>query len=159
MFDVEITKHVNYKNYVAKNPIIDDRVILNGNRLFFLEPMESSATQTYIEVVRYISNYGLEEYANVVKEYIKHTQNFILWHYRYGSKYDTPFWDHAKSLSKFEDYDFDHILLNVKRSKISNILFDIFKNPSPIYGQWTDYAFKVWYEGMTRELVDGKSRR
>ena len=159
MFDVEITKHVNYKNYVAKNPIIDDRVILNGNRLFFLEPMESSATQTYIEVVRYIDRYGLEDFSNVVKEYIKHTQNFILWHYRYGSKYDTPFWDHAKSLSRFEDYDFDDLVTGAKRTKYSDIISNMQKNPNPSYGQWTEYAFKVWYEGMTRELVDGKSRR
>ena len=101
----------------------------------------------------------MEDFSNVVKEYIKHTQNFILWHYRYGSKYDTPFWDHAKSLSRFEDYDFDDLVTGAKRTKYSDIISNMQKNPNPSYGQWTEYAFKVWYEGMTRELVDGKSRR
>ena len=34
--------------------MIDDRIILNGNRLFFLEPLESSSTQTYIQWADYI---------------------------------------------------------------------------------------------------------
>ena len=84
MFDVEVTKHVNYRNYVAKNPVIDERIVLNGNRLFFLEPLESSATQTYMEVPKYILRYGdLNGHASGVKEYINHTQNFILWHYQF----------------------------------------------------------------------------
>ena len=49
MFDVEITTHINYKNYVARNPIVDDKIFLNGNRLFFLEPLESTAAQAYVE--------------------------------------------------------------------------------------------------------------
>ena len=36
MFDVSVTKHVQFKNYVAKEPVIDNRIFLNGNRLFFL---------------------------------------------------------------------------------------------------------------------------
>ena len=39
MFDVEITKHLKFNNYIAKQPIIDDRIFLSGNRLFFIEPM------------------------------------------------------------------------------------------------------------------------
>ena len=49
--------HVNYKNYVAKNPMVDDRIVLNGNRLFFLEPMESSSVLGYIEVARFFADY------------------------------------------------------------------------------------------------------
>ena len=41
MFDVEVTKHLNFKNYVSTKPIKDGRIFKNGNRLFFLEPMES----------------------------------------------------------------------------------------------------------------------
>ena len=33
MFDVEITKHVHFHNYVAKEPVVDGRVFKNGNRL------------------------------------------------------------------------------------------------------------------------------
>ena len=57
MFDVNVTKHVNFRNYVAKNAVVDDRIFKNGNRLFFLEPMESSSSQAYISWVRMIFDY------------------------------------------------------------------------------------------------------
>ena len=48
------------------NPI-DDRVILQGNRLFFLEPMESSSVEGYIEVARYVSNHDTRGLYNKVR--------------------------------------------------------------------------------------------
>ena len=151
MFDVEITKHVNYKNYVAKNPVIDDRIVLNGNRLFFIEPLESSATEAYIELPRYFMRYGdVGGLGHAVKEYIKYTQNFILWHYQFGSKYDTPFWNYASSL-KFIDPKFDSILRGCKNKKMSDIKFDERDGSDPCYGQWTKFAFKCWYDGMTKK--------
>ena len=153
LFDVEITKHVNYKNYVAKNPVIDDRVILNGNRLFFLEPLESSATEAYIEIPKYIIRYGdVGGLGHAIKEYIKHTQNFILWHYQFGSKYDTPFWNYASSL-KFIDPKFDSILRECKNTKMLDIKFDERNGCDPCYGQWARSVFKKWYNGMTKKSL------
>ena len=51
MFDVEIIKHVSYNNYVAKEPIVDGRIFKNGNRLFFLEPLESSSTSVGLRIL------------------------------------------------------------------------------------------------------------
>ena len=151
MFDVEVTKHVNYKNYVAKHPVIDDRIILNGNRLFFIEPMESSSTQTYMEVVKYVMiHQDLDAHSRGAKEYIKYTQNFILWHYQFGSKYDTPFWKYAKSL-KFTDPKFDLILKQCKDIEKIDIRYNERSESRPCYGQWTRFAFKCWYDGMTRK--------
>ena len=150
MFDVEITKHVNYKNYVAKNPVIDDRIVLNGNRLFFLEPMESSASQAYFEVGKYVSNHGCKGLSNQVREYIKNLQYFILWHYQFGSKYDTPFWNYAKSL-EFNDPKFDGILRETTAMGWHDLKLNLNKHPNACYGQWTPYAFKLWYEGMTKK--------
>ena len=64
MFDVEVTKHLKYKNYIAKNPIVDDRILLNGNRLFFLEPLESSSIQAYLECARFFGNYIITQKAS-----------------------------------------------------------------------------------------------
>ena len=151
MFDVEITKHVSYNNYVAKNPVIDDRIILNGNRLFFIEPLESSATETYIEIPKYIMKYGdAGGLGNAIKEYIKYTQNFILWHYQFGSKYDTPFWNYASSL-KFIDPKFDSIMRSCKNMTMLDVQFDERGGSDPCYGQWTKFAFKCWYDGMTKK--------
>ena len=150
MFDVEITKHINFKNYVAKNPVIDDRIILNGNRLFFLEPMESSSTQTYIEVARYVCRFGVKNLSNKFTEYIKQTQNFILWHYHFGSKYNTPYWNFAKSLN-FHDPKFNNIIRSVVNMDGQELKMDLYDNTQPFYGQWGYYAFKLWYDGMTKK--------
>ena len=53
MFDVDITGHLNFNNYMAKNPVIDNRIFLTGNRLFFVEPLESTATASYLYWARF----------------------------------------------------------------------------------------------------------
>jgi len=150
MFDVQVKHHVNFKNYVAKNAVIDDRIVLNGNRLFFLDPLESSSTQTYIELARFVLNNGVRDASNQVRRYIKQVQNFVLWHYNCGSKYDTPFWDYAKSLT-FNDPEFDTILDASIKSSDYDIMDQANNNSRSGYGQWTPYAFKLWYDGMMRK--------
>ena len=159
MFDVEISKHVNYNNYVAKNIMVDDRIILNGNRLFFIEPLESSSTQTYIEVVlsfgRTLQTEGnLDNLNHQVHTYIKHIQNFVLWHYQFGSKYDTPFWDYAKKLT-FNDHVFDSKLNESIRLGWKDIHDNISLGKDRDYGYWDTCSFKYWYEGMTHFYKKG----
>ena len=127
MFDVEVTKHLKFKNYIAKNPIVDDRIFLNGNRLFFLEPLESSSVQAYVECARYFVDYiitkkePIEQAAHSAKQYIRQLQNFVLWHYQFGSKYETPFWDYATKLS-FRDKTFDAMVEYCKQTTKRDIL-------------------------------------
>ena len=155
-FDVDVTKHVKFRNYVAKNPMLDDRIILNGNRLFFLEPLESSSTQTYIQWADYIMKNILtkevssSDASNECRKYVRELQNFVLWHYNCGSKYDTPFWDYAKSLT-FNDPEFDSILDFSIKSSDYDIMDQANNNSRLGYGQWTPYAFKLWYDGMMRK--------
>ena len=158
MFDVEVKHQVNFKNYVAKNPIVDDRIFLNGNRLFFLEPMESSSVQGYIECARFFADYiitkksPIKRAASAAREYIKELQNFVLWHYQFGSKYDTPFWDYAKALS-FKDSDFDSLVSYVKNHDFDTCLPQSHGGGTHNdcqYGQWPAFSFKIWYDGMTR---------
>ena len=169
MFDVDITKHLNYRNYVAKKPVIDGRIILNGNRLFFLDPLESSSTHTYLQWCRILfdviitKRYVKEPYRgeegnildpnkftmqNAIKDirtYITQINNFVLWHYQFGSKYDTRFWRHAKRISKFKDPLFDEYLNGVKSIEHYT------QFPEGLnYGQWALYGLRVWHEGMTK---------
>ena len=148
MFDVEVTKHLNYDNYVSKEVVIDGRIILYGNRLFFLEPLESSSTQSYIEVARQFAMYGVEKLNHQVLTYIKQLQNFVLWHYQFGSKYDTPFWNYVKKLT-FSDPIFDSKLEKCMKSEWKDIHYDATTNNDSGYGQWNNYAIKLWYESMT----------
>ena len=165
MFDIEVTKHVKFKNYIAKNPTIDDRIILNGNRLFFLEPLESSSTQTYIMWVKYIVDHVLKGEATFknaskeVRRYIEQVKNFVLWHYQCGSKYDTPFWDYARSLT-FKDDAFDAMLYESRTYDKYGIIpksYGGYTIDGNEYGQWSPYSFKVWYQGMTEQLTDKSS--
>ena len=157
MFDVEIKKHLKFKNYLAKYPIVDDRIFLNGNRLFFLEPLESSSVQAYVECARFFVDYiitkkePIEQAANSAKQYIRQLQNFVLWHYQFGSKYETPFWDYATKLS-FRDKTFDAMVEYCKQTTKRDILPKSYggaTSDASQYGQWPANSFKVWYDGMT----------
>ena len=151
LFDVEITKHLTYNNYVAEDPVIDNRIILNGNRLFFLEPLESTAVEGYCQWNRFvydsiISNvYGFKTLRNKLDRYITSLQNFILWHYQFGSKYDTPFWNYAKTLT-FNDPEFDKVLDSARMIKQRKDFTSLIVSE---YGQWNQYAFHLWNKGMT----------
>lgn len=155
LFDVSITKHSSFKNYIAKSPVVDERTFLNGNRLFFLEPLESSSTQTYLHWARtlfgsiILEEKTLSQANEEIVQYIRQTQNFILWHYHFGSKYDTPFWEYAKTL-KFVDHEFDGFLEYSRSCDKYSIIPESHGGSTIIasYGQWPPYSFKVWDEGM-----------
>tara|TARA_Y100001963_G_scaffold140732_1_gene208125 strand:+ start:7 stop:1134 length:1128 start_codon:yes stop_codon:yes gene_type:complete len=157
MFDVEITKHINYKNYVAKKPI-DGRIILNGNRLFFLEPLESSSTQAYMEQVKFFSNVIsqgkiFKTDKSFIKDYIHKLETYVLWHYQFGSKYNTPFWDFVKKLPFNPDYHFLQRLNNIeKNDRKKSLPYNYMGgDQQDVYGQWGDYAFKLWHDGMFKK--------
>ena len=62
-------------------------------------------------------------------------QNVILWHYQYGSKFDTPFWEYAKSLPFNPDDRFYR-------------MFNDDKDSEPQYGTWRKYNFDNWKDGV-----------
>jgi len=185
MFDVDVTRHLTFTNYVAKKPIVDGRIFLNGNRLCFLEAMESTAVQTYMQWVNYlmgniinkrsgknVPSFILDLYKGMdeldafaswgVRDYIRQIQNFILWHYQFGSRYDTPFWKYAQSLSvdnRFkgqigkneEDTMFYGMVDFIKDKNWCDVMEADYGGPLPnsrAYGQWNPYSFKTWYDGM-----------
>jgi len=161
MFDVEVTKHLKYKNYLAKNPIVDDRILLNGNRLFFIEPLESSSVQTYLEWARYSYDALINKKKTIknascdIKRYINQIQNFVLWHYQFGSKYDTPFWDYTKSLIIDDPifYNWVDSIRSIDRGDVLTPFYGGFNTNPSEYGFWPPISFKYWYDGMTRQSL------
>ena len=168
IFDVEVKRERTFKSYLHMNPI-DDRVILQGNRLFFLEPMESTATETYLDWARatfraiILKEHTKDDAIKDMKKYIRQVQNFILWHYQFGSKYDTPFWDHAKNIL-FHDPLFDKFLNKATTLKLEELEEETFsatynsgvtwkkdhyRSATFGYAVWPLMSFKNWYEGMT----------
>ena len=140
-----------FKKYVANNPIIDNRIILTGNRLSFIEPLEATAIQTYLQWARItydwilLKNFSADEAVHKIKKYILEIENFIIWHYQFGSKYDTPFWDYAKTFT-IEDPEFYKFLKYTQN--IGDDWCDEEKNRNMWYGQWQAMGFHYWHEGV-----------
>tara|TARA_B100001250_G_scaffold414230_1_gene451416 strand:- start:1306 stop:2607 length:1302 start_codon:yes stop_codon:yes gene_type:complete len=157
-FDVEITKHKKYKNYVATKPVDDEgRIFLNGNRLFFLEPLESTSTQAYLEWAKvvgdsiFLKSQEINRAADDVKGYIHQLERFVHFHYQSGSKYDTPFWDYAKEL-KLHSFDpvFGKIMLWAHKQSWYDVIQQEYGGLCglPFYGIWSAFSFKRWIDGV-----------
>ena len=127
-----------FENYMAKNIFVGERTILNGNKFGFIEPLESTALATYQYLCRQawdrmFGNNTLEVCNDKVRKMMKEVETFVLWHYQHGSKYDTPFWKYAKSLSFNPDKGFYEMFNDTTKSA---------------YGQWRKLNFVNWRDGV-----------
>jgi len=145
--------NISFENYVAKNLFVGERTILNGNRYSFLEPLEATSTGLYQSVCRYVWDYiegnmTKPESEYHIKRVVKQIETFILWHYQFGSKYDTPFWKYAKSLPFEPDSYLNEF---IEKSKLESY-FELESKPrydEDYYGeQWTYSTFRYWNDGV-----------
>jgi len=152
----EIHNHFPYKQYVAKEPIIDNRVILNGNRLFFLEPLEATAVCSYIKWNQMIWEWIINkkgtplEAKTWLSNFVFQVQSFILYHYKDGSIYNTKFWKENKKLyKKHNDLKLDEIVNYVKDKD-----YDYIRNTNDFeyhareYGTWQAWNIKLWVDNV-----------
>ena len=151
LFKIDKINHIfPFKQYVAKNPIIDNRVLLNGNRLFFLEPLEATAMATYLWTAKCHYSYMFEDWSkeqteNSIKEYINKIQNFILYHYSNYSLYKTNFWKHAKTLwDNTKTTNLDQELNQVKN--MSNLEYQKTFSSTYEFAQWHQTSIKQWHD-------------
>ena len=139
-FDLpEVDGELTFENYMAKNMFAGERTILQGNMYGFLEPLEATSLGFYRIICRQAWDAifhikSLDECNTEVRRVMKELENVTLWHYQYGSKYDTPFWEYAKSLPFKPDKRFDMMIDNPESTEM--------------YGQWEGWNFKNWKEGM-----------
>ena len=139
-FDLpEVDGELTFENYMAKNMFAGERTILQGNMYGFLEPLEATSLGFYRiicmqawDAIFHIKS--LDECNSEVRRVMKELENVTLWHYQYGSKYDTPFWEYAKSLPFKPDKRFGMMIDNPESTEM--------------YGQWEGWNFKNWKEGM-----------
>jgi len=159
-----------FESYKAKEPMRIDsngrKIILNGNRLTFLEPMESTAIASYLDVARFtfdwvvdqssgqlsqngemtMSIYQMQNITSMINKHIHEIHTFILWHYVRGSVYDTPFWRAAQAettaIFKQSDENFQQIFNLAK----SLDYIDCRLPDAPTYGQWPVHSIKLWYD-------------
>lgn len=149
LFDVVPDSHFHFENYIAKKCFVGERTVLNGNRLTFLEPLEATSVGFYLYVSRIIWDHivngqDIELCNQIIRNEMFCLQNFVLWHYQFGSKYDTDFWKYAKTLPFCPDENFNQMLNFVK----DNDSFTCRNNKPFSYGQWTPHSFKVWYDNV-----------
>ena len=151
LFNVKTTNVVPFNNYIAKNFTDDNRIFKNGNRLFFFEPLESTATPMYGNFVQImiegIFTGELEKKKNEYREKIYEVHDWILWHYYYGSNYNTKFWKYAQELSRSHKYS-QKFLKRIKYVKDTcdyerfsdNIMF-----PESISGEFSYVDYCEWF--------------
>jgi len=108
ILDKKLTKEdVNefkFKPYRAKQ-FLKGRIIKNGNRAIFYEPLEALSGVLYDNINRvfydYVYDKVSENNVNNTLDYIsKAYENFICYIYHGGSKYDSKFWTYAKEITK-----------------------------------------------------------
>jgi hypothetical protein len=88
-----------FKNYYAKK-FVEGRIMKNGNRALFLEPIEAMSGFFYEQVVRQFIDYINGEPAIVVNSKLTESAQmlelFIAYLYHGGSTYDSEFWKITK---------------------------------------------------------------
>ena len=107
---------------------------------------ETNCSHAMICSVGWIAD--MTKYPTPIISFIKKSEKFILWHYQYGSKYDTMFWKYAKSLPFKEDDEFNSFLDYSNDSSwydLKPIEYDGDPAASETYGIWNPYSFKNWY--------------
>jgi len=145
-FNLDETDGTNlrFENYMAKNMFVGERTILQGNMFGFLEPLEATSLGIYQTICReswdvLLSGKTFDVCNNNVRNFMKKVETFILWNYQYGSKYDTPFWEYAKSLPFNPDVNFKYILSNPIKHDLHYALWE----------GWNFKQFKQYYEVST----------
>jgi hypothetical protein len=148
----KINQNFKYNQYMAKEPVIDNRVILNGNKLFFLEPLEATAMHSYHTWCKFIwdsiidKKYSLADASYRIKDYLFQIQNFILLHYGSGSIYKTKFWKFSKNLyNSNKDKTLENLIKEVDKHSMAYLKSN---SNSFAYGMWNGWSIKNWIEGV-----------
>ena len=145
-----------FESYIAKTPVRIDsngrKIILNGNRLAFLEPMEATAISFYLNIARITFDEIIEKTIEThntnfqIKNKMHEIHTFISWHYVNGSIYDTPFWNEAQTKTNIM---FENIDKNFKDfvNTVKSLNYVECRDDTSGYGIWPTYSIKNWYEG------------
>ncbi len=99
-------KEIKWKPRYAKQMIVSKWEALNGNRLFFLEPLQALSLDYYKLLSEDICDFAERKtYDALVKANHRFRQEMIDYqyalslHYQFGSKYDTPFWNRVVKIA------------------------------------------------------------
>jgi hypothetical protein len=99
--DLTKLREFSFKNFYA-NEFLDGRILKNGNRALFFEPIEALSGWFYDEVMKHFFDhlYGYtsqETCNNLLTRIAEDLRTFISYLYHGGSNYDTEFWRQTRS--------------------------------------------------------------
>lgn len=175
-------KHLNFPNFTVRN-CFDGALFKIGNTASFLEPLEATAIGCILKQVEAISYWVLRTFAkletrgrldeqqlqtfnNYFLNYVYKMSLFVGWHYAMGSRFNSKFWNFAKTnfyqeiknlenqklLEEFyavleSSADSPHPLENfpefsstVAKTEI-NIFTALMQGMPKLFGQWTKPSF------------------
>ncbi len=96
-----------FPNFVRRQ-LFDGRVFRGGNAACFLEPLEATAIGSAIQHARAAAHWmkehasplgaesEVQDYNEALLTNVCRDSLFLAWHYACGSRWDTPFWQHAR---------------------------------------------------------------
>ena len=149
IFGIDSNDTLSFSNYLSNEFVIDDRIFLNGNKLMFLEPLEANSNPAYVHATNRYLSYMLggiskKQVYDEITSYVFKIQNYLLWLYQSGSKYDTAFWEYATSL-KSKDKLFD-ALVSFCETRDHDMIWSLMEEEEvpKQYGQWDLSSFKNW---------------
>ncbi len=103
---VEDIKYISWEPKYCKKMIQNPYCSYNGNRLMFLEPLQSLSLYYYAKFADNICDFlNDRNHKNYIlknqqyHEFIMFYQLGLAWHYSYGSKHNTSFWNDIKERS------------------------------------------------------------
>lgn len=155
MFKVDVKHKIPFKNYISKklfhNYNEQSMTILNGNRFFFLEPLESTATPMYgVTISRTIEDFYSgqtpKEIENTIFDLMNEVHEWIMWHYFYGSSYDTKFWNYAKEMSRSFHYSTKFIeRIKFIKNYPPDKTFEYPQFPGELGGEFSEVDYAIWF--------------
>jgi tryptophan halogenase len=120
--------------------VLDGRIMKNGNRAIFFEPISATSIYMYDQANKIFFNYIIghfkseQETNDAFVEVSQAIEELIYWFYHGGSVYDTPFWQKVKST----------LPQKVKASKMMRDLIPSFKKwnavGTPVHAQTWFFA-------------------
>jgi len=146
----ENTVEYQFRSYYAKQ-VYSGRVLKNGNRALFLEPLSATSIFMYIQTVKSFtdhlalpgtfSEHGINEAFDANVESLEDMLSFF---YHGGSELDTEFWRHAKALGQHR----------LKNSEVLKYIKEEFKKYDEI--GLTHKGPKWFFTPVTLRIVDEK---
>ena len=144
-----------FKNYFAKH-FLEGRILKNGNRALFFEPIEALSGFFYDQVMRhffdFLNEISTQKQINTyLRNLAEDMESFVCYIYHGGSTHDSQFWELTKQKTYERlnsDYKFKSYLSALQKitdsQRSAHGLFGIFTTPN-----WIDFDKQFGYNYIT----------